>query len=70
LIIGEFSPSSGTAGKPEHSNLLNDIRDGGVGRLLVLAEVRHAVPDQVIDECRKTGVKVDFIDVQQEGGLS
>ncbi|HSB11541.1 MAG TPA: hypothetical protein VLM38_18780 [Blastocatellia bacterium] len=70
LVIGEWSPSLGTAGEPEHRNLLNDIRDGGVGRLLVLADVRHAVPDNVLAECRKAGVKVDFIDVLQERGLA
>jgi hypothetical protein len=70
LMIGEWTPSSGTAGEPEHRNLLNDIRDGGVGRLLVLIEVRHAVSDEVLEECRKAGVKVDFIDVQQESGLT
>lgn len=70
LMIGEWTPSSGTAGEPEHRNLLNDIRDGGVGRLLVLTEVRHAVPGEVLEECRKAGVKVDFIDVQLERGLA
>ena len=70
LTIGEWTPGSGAAGEPEHRNLLNDIKDGGVGRLLVLVEVRHAVPDEVLDECRKAGVKVDFIDVQQERGLA
>jgi hypothetical protein len=70
LMIGEWAPSSGTAGEPEHRNLLNDIRDGGVGRLLVLTEVRHAVPDEVLEECRKAGVKVDLIDVQKERGLA
>lgn len=70
LMIGEWTPSSGAAGEPQHRNLLNDIRDGGVGRLLVLVEVRHAVPDEVLEECRKAGVKVDFIDVQQERGLA
>ncbi|MFY9608835.1 MAG: hypothetical protein WAU45_09505 [Blastocatellia bacterium] len=69
-MIGEWTPSSGTAGKPEHRNLLNDIRDGGVGRLLVLIEVRHAVPEEVLEECRKAGVRVTFIDVQQERGLA
>lgn len=69
-MIGEWTPGSGTAGEPEHRNLLNDIRDGGVGRLLVLTEVRHAVPEEVLDECRKAGVKVDFIDVQLERGLA
>jgi hypothetical protein len=69
LMIGEWTPSSGTAGPPEHRNLLNDIRDGGVGRLLVLAEVLHDVPEEVFEECRKAGVKVDLIDVQQERGL-
>jgi len=70
LTIGEWTPSAGAAGEPKHRNLLNDIRDGGVGRLLVLAEVRHAVPDEVFEECRKAGVKVDFVDVQQERGLT
>lgn len=70
LMIGEWTPASGTAGEPEHRNLVNDIRDGGVGRLLVLLEARHAVPDEVLEECRKAGVKVDFIDVQQERGLT
>lgn len=70
LMVGERTPSSGAAGPPSHRNLLNDIREGGVGRLLVLAEVRHAIPDEVLEECRKAGVKVDFIDVQQESGLT
>ena len=69
-MIGEWTPSSGTAGEPEHRNLVNDIRDGGVGRLLVLTEVRHAIPDEVLEECRNAGVKVEFIDVQQESGLT
>jgi hypothetical protein len=38
--------------------------------LLVVAEVLHAVPDEVLEECRKAGVKVDLIDVQQERGLA
>jgi hypothetical protein len=70
LTIGEWAPGSGAAGEPEHRNLLNDIRQGGVGRLLVLSNVRHLVPDEVIEECRKAGVKIDFIDVQQERGLA
>jgi hypothetical protein len=37
--------------------------------LLVLADVKYIVPEAVLKECRKAGVKVDFIDVQQERGL-
>lgn len=67
--IGEWAPESGAAGEPEHRNLINDIRDAGVDRLLVLADVKYIVPEAVLKECRKAGVKVDFIDVQQERGL-
>jgi hypothetical protein len=67
--IGGWTPEAGTAGKPEHRNLINDIRGGGVGRLLVLADVRHAIPEEVMAECRKAKIKVDFIDVLKEGGL-
>ena len=68
LLIGGRTPHAGASGKPEHRNLLNDINNGEVGRLLVLQEVRHYVPEELLTACRKAGVKVDFIDVQQERG--
>ena len=67
--IGEGARGSGTAAEPEHRNLINNIRNRGVARLLVLAEVEYLVPPMLLEECRKTGVKVDFIDVQRERGL-
>ncbi|HWP45151.1 MAG TPA: hypothetical protein VNO14_18055 [Blastocatellia bacterium] len=67
--IGEQAPESGTAGDPGHRDLINDIRDGGVERLLVLSNVKYMIPEEVLIECRKANVKVDFIDVQREGGL-
>jgi hypothetical protein len=50
--------------------LINEIRSGAVGRLLVLGDVRHAIPEDVLAECRKAGVEVIFVDVQQERGLT
>jgi hypothetical protein len=70
LIIGERAPELGAAGAPEHRNLLNEIRAGGVDRVLVLAEVKHAVPAELQAECRKQHVKLELVDVQQEGGLA
>ena len=67
---GERAPSAGAAGNPEHKNLINEIRSGAVGRLLVLADVRHAMPEDVLAECRNAGVEVTFVDVQQERGLT
>jgi hypothetical protein len=69
-IYGERAPLAGTAGEAEHRNLLNDIKDGGVGLLLVLADARHAVPNEILDACRDEGVTLKFVDVQQERGLS
>jgi hypothetical protein len=68
--VGQWAPESGAAGEPEHLDLLNDIEDGGVERLLVLADVKHAIPEEIFAECRKAHVKVDLIDVQQEQGLT
>ena len=69
-IYGERAPLAGTAAAPEHRNVINDIKSGGVGRLLILADVRHAVPEEVLTEARNAGVEVKFVDVQQERGLS
>lgn len=67
---GARAPQAGTADPTEHRNVINDIRSGGVGRLLILADVRHAVPEEVLTEARNAGVEVKFVDVQQERGLS
>ncbi|HKQ04832.1 MAG TPA: recombinase family protein [Blastocatellia bacterium] len=69
-FCGDRAPLAGAAGNPEHKNLINEIRGGAVGRLLILADVRHAVPEEVLEECRKAGVEVIFVDVQQERGLT
>lgn len=67
---GERAPLAGAAGETEHKNLLNDIKDGGVGLLLALADVRHAVPDEILKACRELDVTVKFVDVQQDRGLA
>jgi hypothetical protein len=69
-IVGERTPLAGKAGNPDHRNLLNDIKDGGVGLLLILDDVRHAVPDEIVAACREAGTTVKFVNVQQERGLS
>ena len=69
-FCGERAPSAGAAGKTQHKDLINEIRSGAVGRLLVLADVRHAIPEDVLAECRKAGVEVIFVDVQQQRGLT
>ncbi|HEX5732608.1 MAG TPA: hypothetical protein VF131_07215 [Blastocatellia bacterium] len=69
-FCGERTPTAGAAGNPEHKDLISEIRGGGVVRLLVMADVRHAVPEDVLAECRKAGVEVIFVDVQQERGLT
>lgn len=68
--IGERAPLAGTAGDVEYRNLINEITQGTVGRLLILADARHEVPDNVIAAAREHGVEVDFVDVQQERGLA
>jgi hypothetical protein len=67
---GERAPLAGTAAAPDHRDVINDIKSGGVGRLLILADVRHAVPEAVLAEADNAGVEVKFVDVQQERGLS
>jgi hypothetical protein len=69
-MYGERAPLAGTAGSPRHGDLVNDIKSGGVGRLLILADVRHAVPEDVLTAAGKAGVEVEFIDVQQHRGLA
>jgi hypothetical protein len=69
-VYGERVPLAGAAGNTEHEQVLNDIREGGVGLLLALAEVKHAVPTEILDACREAGAVVKFVDVQQERGLS
>jgi hypothetical protein len=69
-IYGERSPLAGAAGEVDHKQVLNDIKDGGVGLLLVLSDVRHSIPKEVFDACREAGVTVKMVDVQQERGLS
>ena len=69
-MIGERAPLAGASDNVEHRNLINEIKGGGVERLLILADVRHAVPESVIEASRASGVEVDFIDVQQERGLA
>ena len=67
---GERAPLAGAAAAPEHRNLVNDIKSGGVGHLLILADVRHAVPEEVLTAASEAGVEVKFVDVQQDRGLS
>ncbi|HXG91003.1 MAG TPA: hypothetical protein VNN73_01375 [Blastocatellia bacterium] len=67
---GERAPLAGTPGETEYADLLNDIKDGGVGLLLALEDVRHSLPREILDACRDAGVKVKFVDTQQERGLS
>ncbi len=69
-FFGDRAPLAGTAGNPEHRNLINEIRSGAVGRLLILADARHAVPEEILKESRKAGVEVIFVDVQQHRGLA
>jgi hypothetical protein len=70
LMVGERVPHLGAPGLAEHRNLLNDIRSKRVGRLLVVADVRHALPQEFVSECEKAGVRLLFVDVSQEGGLT
>jgi hypothetical protein len=69
VMYGERAPLAGAAGRIDHRNVINDVRSGGVGLLLVVQDVRHSVPEELLKECEKAGVKVKFIDVQQESGL-
>jgi hypothetical protein len=69
-LYGERAPLAGAAGAPRHRDLINDIKSGGVSRLLILADVRHAVPEDVLTVAQEAGVEVQFVDVQQERGLS
>jgi len=69
-IYGERAPLAGTAGEVDHGQVLNDIKDGGVGLLLVLSDVRHAIPQELFDACRESGVTVKMVDVQQDRGLA
>jgi hypothetical protein len=69
-IVGERAPAAGAAGAPEHGDLLNDIRQGGVGLLLILDDVRHAVPDEILSACRDADVKIKFVNALEERGLS
>jgi hypothetical protein len=69
LFIGDRAPAAGTAGGVDHRNLVNDIKQGGVGQLLILADARSAVPEEVLDEAKEAGVTVKFVDVHQESGL-
>ena len=69
-IFGERAPQAGAADSPEHRDLVNAIKSGGVGRLLILTDVRHAVPEDVLTEARNAQVEVKFVDVQQDRGLS
>jgi hypothetical protein len=69
-MYGERAPLAGTAGEPRHRGLVNDIKSGGVSRLLILADVRHAVPEDVLKAAREAGVEVEFVDVQQHRGLA
>jgi hypothetical protein len=41
-----------------------------VGLLLILDDVRHAVPDEILSACRDAGVTVKFVNVLEERGLS
>jgi hypothetical protein len=70
LFIGDHAPVAGTAGPVDHRNLINDIKDGGVGQLLILADARHAVPEKVLEAAKESGAIVKFVDVQQERGLA
>ncbi len=69
-MIGDRAPLAGTADDTEHRNLINEIKNGGVERLLILADVRHEVPETVIAAAREHDIAVDFVDVQQERGLA
>jgi hypothetical protein len=69
-MYGERAPLAGTAGAPRHRDLVNDIKSGGVGRMLILADVRHAVPEEVLQAARQASVEVEFVDVQQHRGLA
>jgi hypothetical protein len=69
VMYGERAPLAGAAGGIDHRNVINDVASGGVGLLLVVQDVRHAVPEELFKECEKAGVTVKFIDVQQERGL-
>jgi hypothetical protein len=69
-IVGERAPSAGRAGEPDHRDLLNNIRDGGVGLLLIMEDVRHSVSDEVLSACRDADVTVKFVNALEERGLS
>jgi hypothetical protein len=69
-IYGERAPQAGTAGEIDHRQVLNDIKDGGVGLLLVLSDVQHVIPKELFDACRESGVTVKIVDVQQDRGLA
>jgi hypothetical protein len=69
-FVGDRTPREGAAGQTEHRDLLNNIREGGVGMLLVLSDARHAVPEEILEECRAAGATVKFVDVQEERGLT
>jgi hypothetical protein len=68
-MYGERTPLAGAAGGVKHRDVINDIRGGGVGLLLIVQDVRHAVPEELLKECENAGVTLKFIDVQQERGL-
>ena len=69
-MYGERVPLAGTADELRHRDLVNDIKSGGVGHLLILADVRHAVPEDVLQAARQANVEVEFVDVQQHRGLA
>src|SRR5205085_1094073 len=66
-MYGEYTP---LAGEPRHRDLVNDIKSGGVSRLLILADVRHGLARDVLKAARKAGVEVEFVDVEQNRGLA
>jgi hypothetical protein len=69
VTYGERAPLAGAAGHLDHRNIINDVTSGGVGLLLVVQDVRHSVPEELLKECENAGVNVKFIDVQRERGL-
>jgi hypothetical protein len=69
-FVGERAPLAGRAGEPRHHDLLNNIKDGGVGLLLMLEDARQAVPEEILSACRDAGVEVKFVNVLEERGLS
>ena len=68
-MYGERAPLAGAPGGIDHRDVINDIKSGGVGLLLVVQDARHAVLEELLQECEKAGATVKFIDVQQERGL-